>query len=158
MTVFQFVITGEEPSLQGYPLKSRIVHPFSGKRVEMKLLQLQFRQTEKPNAEPPIIKLFPKFPLRLDITRGLTTDAGTAFDPTFSIGLKSNSSQLGFMFANDNCDLHMNDMVYHGYCLGNAMELQLTFATNAPGHPLTTADITTVVDTLILTVDIKEIN
>lgn len=161
MTVFQFVISGEEAALQGgYPLRSRIVHPFSGKRVEMKLLQLQFRQTEQPNAQPnPIVKVATKFPLRLDITRGMTTDTGTAFDPTWNyLGMKSNSSQLGFIFANDNCDLHMNDMVYHGFCVGNSIELQLTFATLIPGSVSTVPDITTLVDSCILTVDMKEIH
>lgn len=156
MTVYQFVISGANTTV--IPLRSRVSHQFSGKRVEMKLLTLQFRSTESGS-----FKFYPKYPLRLDMTQGFTSDTGTAFAPDGNLlDLKASSSRLGFMFTNANCDLHITDLNYRGFCLGNVWELQLNLGNLAPGEGVSPGyapipDITEFVDTCILTVDVKEI-
>lgn len=163
MVVYQFVIAN---SNQTSPLSSTITHQFSGKRVEIRFLNLQFHQSAKNGAD----YAFRNFPLRLDLIEGFTADSATSFDPSRNPAqLKSGNATIGFMFANANRDVDLHgEARYKGYCLGNVWNLQLNMSWSPPGNDalyvnanqqtVQVPDCHAMVDHLILTVDVKEID
>jgi hypothetical protein len=157
MVVYQFVIANQD---QTEPLSSCITHQFSGKRVEIRFLNIQFSQDSSGYA-------YKRYPLRLDIIEGFTADSATSFDPSRNPAeLISGNATVGFFFLNESRDVDLHGEVrFKGYCLGNAWKLQLNIGWAVPGTravyqnpPVVVPDCTSMVDCLILTVDVKEID
>lgn len=149
MVLYQFVWTTENQTQA--PLVAEITHHFSGRRVRVRFIHWCLKQ----NAT---VAVYPKIPIRIDFSRGITSNIGTAVAPYNPDSIITNSTSMGLYVPNAPSDQALHGWQTEGFCVGNTWEAQLNLATAAPGEVSSVADIKDKIDHAILTIDVELIS